>query len=167
MQTASLSRRELLLGRPTAKAAILCPPGATIASLEAACTGCGLCVERCPTGIIALVDGVPSIDFALGECTFCGACAEACPEPVFAETDVRRFPHVAAITDTCLARRNVACQSCGESCPEQAIRFRPVIGGPFLPEINEAKCTGCGACIGGCPVSAIAVKALEAEVAHV
>ncbi len=77
------------------------------------------------------------------------------------------LPHVAAITDTCLARRNVACQSCGESCPEQAIRFRPVIGGPFLPEIDEAKCTGCGACLGGCPVSAIAVRAPEAEVAHV
>ncbi|MBK5565875.1 ferredoxin-type protein NapF [Ensifer sp. SSB1] len=166
MGTESLSRRELFTGRAAAKPVRIRPPGVSEPSL-AACTGCGACAERCPTGIIRLEGGRPFVDFSGGECTFCGACAEACAEPVFEAKDVRRFPHVASIADTCLARRYVACQSCGESCPEQAIRFRPRIGGPFLPELDEAKCTGCGACLGGCPVSAIVVKALEAEVAHV
>ncbi|MBZ7922257.1 ferredoxin-type protein NapF [Ensifer adhaerens] len=161
-----LSRRELFTGRVAAKPVRIRPPGVSDLSL-AACTGCGACAERCPTGIIRLEGGLPFVDFSGGECTFCGACAQACPEPVFEAKDVRRFPHVASIADTCLARRYVACQSCGESCPEQAIRFRPRMGGPFLPELDEAKCTGCGACLGGCPVSAIVVKALEAEVAHV
>ncbi|HEV7319019.1 MAG TPA: ferredoxin-type protein NapF [Ensifer sp.] len=166
MDAAPLSRRELFTGRAAAKPVPVRPPGVCEASLEA-CTGCGACVERCPTGIIRLEGGFPIVDFARGECTFCGACAEACPEPVFEAKDVRRFPHVAAVTDTCLARRHVACQSCGESCPEQAIRFRPVIGGPFLPEIDDARCSGCGACLSVCPVSAIAVRAFDREVAHV
>lgn len=160
-----LSRRELFTGRAVAKPVRIRPPGVSEPSLSA-CTSCGLCTERCPTGIIRLADGLPFVDFSRGECTFCGACAEACPEPVFTATDVRRFPHVAAIADTCLARRNVACQSCGESCPEQAIRFRPRMGGPFVPELDAAKCTGCGACLGNCPVDAIAIKMPEAEVAH-
>lgn len=164
MQTASLSRRELLLGRPTARAAIICPPGATIASLEATCTGCGLCAERCPTGIIALVGGLPSIDFALGECTFCGECSAACPEPVFEAEQATRFPHVAAIDDTCLARRGISCLSCGESCPVQAIRFRPRIGGPFEPELSAELCSGCGACLAVCPVNAIGLAPRKAEV---
>lgn len=165
MRTEPISRRELFVGRSVARRAVICPPGATMASLEG-CTGCGLCAERCPTGIIRLTDGVPSIDFAQGECTFCGECSAVCPEPVFLSKDVTRFPHVAAVGDTCLARNNVACQSCGECCPEQAIRFRPRIGGPFLPELNEEICSGCGACLNVCPVGAIGLKAREAEAAN-
>ena len=164
MRTEPISRRDLFLGRAAARKAGICPPGASAESLRA-CTGCGLCAERCPTGIIRLVDGLPSIDFSIGECTFCGQCAATCPEPVFATAPATRFAHAAVIGDACLARRNVACQSCGECCPEQAIRFRPRIGGPFLPELDETICSGCGACLGVCPVGAIGLHAREAEVA--
>ena len=44
------------------------------------CTGCGACVEVCPVGAIALLDGKARIDEEL--CTGCGACADACPEDV-------------------------------------------------------------------------------------
>jgi NAD-dependent dihydropyrimidine dehydrogenase PreA subunit len=44
------------------------------------CTGCGACVEVCPVGAIALVDGKARVDEEL--CTGCGACADACPEGV-------------------------------------------------------------------------------------
>lgn len=166
MRAGSISRRDLLLGRSTAADIVICPPGATIEGLEAACTGCGLCVERCPTGIVRLADGMPSIDFSFGECTFCGECSAVCPEPVFAASQTTRFPHVATIDDACLARRGVACQSCGECCPEQAIRFRPRIGGPFEPELKAELCSGCGACLTVCPVDAIGLAPRELEVAN-
>ncbi|MBD9371108.1 ferredoxin-type protein NapF [Rhizobium sp. ARZ01] len=165
MRTEPISRRELFVGRSVARAATICPPGATPESLEA-CTGCGRCAERCPSGIIRLSDGGPSIDFALGECTFCGECSAACPEPVFLSKGATQFPHVAVVSDTCLAKRDVSCQSCGECCPEQAIRFRPRIGGPFVPELNEEICTGCGACLSVCPVGAIGLQARQMEAAN-
>ncbi|RLC71585.1 MAG: hypothetical protein DRI81_17550, partial [Chloroflexi bacterium] len=42
------------------------------------CTGCGACVEQCPTGAIALVGGKARVDEAL--CKGCEVCRELCPE---------------------------------------------------------------------------------------
>lgn len=42
------------------------------------CTGCGICVEACPTEAIAIQDGFAHIN---GErCNECGTCAEVCPQ---------------------------------------------------------------------------------------
>ena len=166
MRTESISRRSLLLGSLAKTSTGICPPGASPTSLQA-CTGCGLCADHCPTGIIGLIHGLPTLDFTSADCTFCGECRLACPEPVFEQVAVYRFPHTATVTDACLAKQGVACQSCGESCPENAIRFRPRLGGPFLPELDEQLCTGCGACIQLCPAGAIATKPRELELSDV
>jgi len=42
------------------------------------CTGCGACVEVCPTGAITLVNGKASVNETL--CRGCGVCVDACPE---------------------------------------------------------------------------------------
>ncbi|WP_083222437.1 ferredoxin-type protein NapF [Ensifer sp. LC163] len=158
------TRRGLLLGRQADRMRVL-PPGVTLESLTS-CTGCGRCVEQCPTHIISLMDERPSLDFSGGECTFCGDCARACPEPVFAVEGAARLAHVVAIADGCLAKNNVACQSCRDACPQQAIRFRPRTGGPFLPEVDVDSCSGCGACIGICPVGAIGIAQRLEEGVH-
>ena len=154
---ATLSRRDLLSGRPGRRPAPL-PPGVTAASL-AACTGCGACVSACPEAILQIVDGRVSVDFGHGGCTFCGACAAACAEPVFLAGAV--MAHVAAISGACLARAGIACMTCRDACPEDAIRFRPRAGGPFLPALDAGLCTGCGACIAPCPAAAIVTRQRE------
>ncbi|MDX3978409.1 ferredoxin-type protein NapF [Shinella sp.] len=164
MATEALSRRQFLRGGDPARPARIRPPGVTEQAL-AACTGCGSCVEQCPTGIIDLKDGMPALDFAAGECTFCGTCAKACPEPVFAEEAADRFDHTVTIAAPCLSFRRVDCQACRDACPVGAIRFRPVRGGPFVPELMAAACTGCGACISVCPVGAVAPVARSVEAA--
>lgn len=154
----NLSRRGFLTGAKP-QAFRPAPPGVTAISV-ARCTGCGDCVSACPQDILRIIEGRAAIDFGNGhECTFCNACADACPEPIFTERPV--MAHVLTITDTCLARRGTTCMSCRDACPESAIRMMPRIGGPFLPELDAAACTGCGACLAPCPVDAIALTPKE------
>ncbi|HEO71663.1 MAG TPA: 4Fe-4S dicluster domain-containing protein [Candidatus Hydrogenedentes bacterium] len=44
---------------------------------EARCTGCGACIEVCPTGALTLVEGKAYLDDAL--CRACEACIPICP----------------------------------------------------------------------------------------
>ncbi|MCL2141704.1 MAG: 4Fe-4S binding protein [Methanimicrococcus sp.] len=42
------------------------------------CTGCGLCVDECPSEAISLDDeGFSKVD--ADECVDCGACVDVCP----------------------------------------------------------------------------------------
>jgi ferredoxin-type protein NapF len=68
-------------------------------------------------------------------------------------------PHRLAIGGLCLARSGVSCMACRDECEAGAIRFRPRLGGPFIPEIDENLCTGCGNCVPVCPSSAIELAA--------
>ena len=45
---------------------------------EEDCVGCGVCVDKCPTGAICLVDEVARVD--MSKCIRCGVCHEVCPE---------------------------------------------------------------------------------------
>ena len=160
-------RRNFLTGRRLSLPDRPRPPWARAASVAAACTGCGACVPACPQGIVALDEtGRPALDFSGSECSFCGACAEACPEPVF-DRAIPAFEHRAVIGADCFAGRGIVCQSCGDACPESAIRFRPRLGGPALPELATDRCSGCGACVSACPAQAIAIPPGSAEAAHV
>lgn len=42
------------------------------------CSGCGTCVDSCPSGVLELADDVAKA-VNEDECTACGTCAEECP----------------------------------------------------------------------------------------
>jgi Na+-translocating ferredoxin:NAD+ oxidoreductase subunit B len=52
------------------------------ASEPGACTGCGLCADRCPFKAISMEGPSPSIDQS--RCYGCGLCASACPSGAIA-----------------------------------------------------------------------------------
>jgi len=45
----------------------------------ARCTGCGTCVNTCPTQAVALIDGQACI-VRPADCAYCGDCEASCPE---------------------------------------------------------------------------------------
>ena len=49
------------------------------------CEGCGDCVEACPNGSIAMVDGKAEVN--KDECIDCSACVDACTKAAIALGD--------------------------------------------------------------------------------
>ena len=158
---ADISRRQFLRGDFRGRlAAPLRPPWARAEpAFRAACTRCAECIGACPQHIIAAdQERRPVVDFSRGECTFCGKCVEVCaPRALDQIGGEPPWRLKARIRNDCLARQNVVCRSCGDACPAQAIRFRPQPMAAALPEVDEAGCTGCGACFAPCPAKAISL----------
>lgn len=164
--TAALSRRSFLSGKFSRPVVELRPPWALPpTAFEQACTRCDACITACPSGIVRRgTGGFPSVDFlqGTGVCSFCGDCLTAClPQALLRQPGTSPWKPPwqlkAGITANCLAQQDVVCRSCGDACAEAAIRFRPRLGGAARPELDLGNCTGCGACVGTCPVQAIAV----------
>lgn len=157
----ALSRANLLRGRFRPEPDAIRPPWALADArgFAAACDACGRCAPACPEGIVAFDRlGRPVVDFARGGCTFCGACAEVCPAGALRRAgDEPPWTLTAVIGASCLAFGGVECRVCGDHCEPRAIRFRPLGRGRWLPAIEAADCTGCGACVGVCPVKAVSV----------
>jgi len=56
---------------------------------EEMCVGCGVCVDECPVGAIALDDGAARIEDML--CIRCGRCHDVCPQEAVRH-DSERIP---------------------------------------------------------------------------
>lgn len=126
------------------------------------CTSCNACVDACPEQVLGRGDGgYPLFEPRHGECVFCRKCVEACEAGALDQGLPQPWALRAEISPACLARNGVTCFSCRDACGEAAIRFRPALGGARV-DLDESRCTGCGACVGTCPVSAIRLSIPEA-----
>ena len=48
------------------------------------CTGCGLCVDQCPTRAVELGSAGRPVIVRPKDCAYCGLCEEMCPEGAIA-----------------------------------------------------------------------------------
>lgn len=148
-------------GRP----APLRPPYARDeAQFLGACDACGACIAICPEKIL-IADGLgrPRVEFAAGACTFCDLCAQSCTREAFRAKGEGKPPWnaVAMVSESCLEHRGIACRTCEIGCEPMAISFSPRPGGINQLRIDAERCTGCGGCVGLCPVDALQVRAGE------
>ena len=158
------------------------PPGADPEKFRRLCTGCGLCVAKCPKKVLVpagftaygpLGFMMPKMDFTHGFCDpNCTVCSEVCPtgalRPLTAEAKkawkvgVATYDRAACLV--CTEKEKMSCGLCARRCPSQAITLKEEeikIGDKNekvqLPEIAKEKCTGCGACANYCPAHAMKV----------
>ena len=153
----SYHRRAFLKGSATSAMLVRPPWALTENRFIQACTRCGLCVDSCPENIIKQGSGqFPEVDFKQGECTFCEDCLNACqPKALFKKEKTLPWQMKASISTDCLVTQKVVCQTCSEHCDQEAIVFKPVVGGLSSPRLKLDLCNGCGACVRPCPVDAI------------
>lgn len=151
--------------RRAAAPAAIRPPWSSAQSIADHCTHCGDCIAACPERIlIADHGGAPAVDFGRGGCTFCGACADSCRVPVFDRALLPPWHLAVAISERCLPRHGILCESCRDACGDGAIRFARAAGKAPIPAVQLDRCTGCGACASVCPQSAISVTVAQASV---
>lgn len=155
----AISRRQFLRGDiANLRSAIRPPWFQTEPHFLAHCDQCGECLTACETGILERdASGYPQVNFQKGECSFCAACVKACPTGALAQQpgEAPWSVHAALNTAFCLASRGVLCMVCGDHCTARAIRFARAAYAIATPILDQAACTGCGACVAPCPVNAI------------
>jgi ferredoxin-type protein NapF len=166
--TKGISRAQFIRGNFSGSGQAIRPPWAMAEpGFVEMCDRCGDCVGACPEKILETGrGGFPLVNFSKGECTFCGDCARKCKSGVLNKrVDDAPWLSKAVIAPSCLAMKQVVCRTCGEACPADAIRFRISAGAVARPEVDPVACTGCGACYGPCPVSAVTMGEILAEAA--
>jgi len=158
------SKKDSILSRKP-----IMPPGAqNINHFNAHCTGCQLCVTKCPMQVLkpaSLQYGIsgitqPHLVFSTHIfCTYdCNICSSVCPtdalKPVAMEQKKLTQIGVAKLRiDMCeVITHETDCGACSEHCPTQAVHMIPYKNGLTKPEVTEDLCIGCGGCESICPV---------------
>lgn len=146
------------------------PPGRrSMAEFLEKCTGCGLCVARCPGKVLRPSSNEfgwmnalhPVMDFDRSYCRYnCTRCTEVCPTGALTPLTPEE-KHIFIIGHAQVEPANcIGCGLCVERCPRKAIVLVPDAAGSgarnrLVASVNTENCIGCGACEYICPASPI------------
>lgn len=170
------------------------PPGAvSLKHMQQHCTGCQLCVSKCPNHVLRPSSDwtsimMPESSYEKGFCRpECTVCSDVCPagaiikfngdsEQRKAEKASTKIGTAHWIKENCIVLNDeVSCGLCARRCPTGAITMVPIQEGEpgysasenrKVPAVDEEKCIGCGACENLCPsrpFSAIYVEGIESQ----
>lgn len=159
------------------------PPGSmSVANMTQRCVGCQLCVSSCPNDVLRPSGGLvnfmqPVMGFENGFCRpECTRCSQVCPsgaiQPITpVEKSSIQVGHAVWRKKYCVVLSDhVSCGNCARHCPAGAIQMVPMNAAdetsPMIPVVNEARCTGCGACEYVCPARPDAAIYIEGHEVH-
>lgn len=159
------------------------PPGArSLKHMTQHCTGCQLCVSKCPNNVLRPSMDItnlmqPVMSFEKGYCRpECTRCSEVCPAGAIKLIDKEeksgiQIGHAVVYPDFCLsALGENECGNCARHCPVGAIEMVPSDPeddlSPSVPAVNENACIGCGACEHLCPVRPLSAIHVEGHEVH-
>jgi formate hydrogenlyase subunit 6/NADH:ubiquinone oxidoreductase subunit I len=133
-------------------------------TIEQRCTGCGACIDVCPTDAITGSQGALHVIDTYA-CIECGACGRVCPVEAVTDTIGNRLgflkrsewlvPHISI--PAC-----VSCEKCAEVCPTHAIiMIEDDVRPGLIPALAYPKsCISCWWCFENCQFEAITMHKL-------
>lgn len=166
------------------------PAGAgSLDHLSRHCTGCGLCISKCPARVLRPSSALnrlfqPEMQFDRGWCPpGCTLCGEVCPSGAIKkitpeEKTAIHIGHAVWEMSGCLpVSDGISCGQCARNCPAGAIRMVKMSdmgilvkegdGKLRIPQVNESRCIGCGACEHACPAEPVPAIHVEGHLRHV
>ena len=162
------------------RATRIVPPGAiSIKNFAQHCTGCMLCVSKCPNQVLR--PGMeldtfmqPEMHFDKGFCRpECTLCSELCPAGAIfpickGGKSATHIGHAVWIEKNCaVSTDGVDCGNCAAHCPAGAIMMvESEKYGRKIPVVNEQRCIGCGACEYLCPARPYSAIYVEGHEVH-
>lgn len=163
---------------PTRKTPVL-PPGALSARhFSQHCTACQLCVSACPNKVLRPSGNImtlmqPEASFESGFCRpECTRCSDVCPTNAIRPITRDEKPdiqvgHAVVHPKHCeKVNGGDSCGNCARHCPSGAIKMVRNKKGHLIPVVDEARCTGCGACEYLCPVRPFSAIHVEGHEVH-
>ena len=160
----------------------LTPPGSiSLERFKDKCTGCQICVVRCPSQVLrptGLEYGLdymlkPRLAYISSYCNYeCTVCSDVCPtgaiKPLTVEEKTTTQVGIATFfKGRCVVNTEEKdCGACAEHCPTQAVHMVPYKGTLTIPQIDPDLCIGCGGCESICPVRPMRAIIVKSNVEH-
>lgn len=160
----------------------LTPPGSiSLERFKDKCTGCQICVVRCPSQVLrptGLEYGLdymlkPRLAYISSYCNYeCTVCSDVCPtgaiKPLTVEEKTTTQVGIATFfKGRCVVNTEEKdCGACAEHCPTQAVHMVPYKGTLTIPQVNPDLCIGCGGCESICPVRPMRAIIVKPNIEH-